>query len=159
ITSLIPDPDGSIWVGTDGNGLYHYAGGYFQHIGPAEGLAGNSIRSLYLDAQARLWIGTADEGLSRWQRGQITNFGVQQGLPDNSIFEIVDDDAGRLWLGTSRGIACVNKQQLEDLAAGRISTVYPKLFGKEDGMLSEECSGAALKTRSRLLWFSSSKGV
>ena len=159
ITSLMPDTDGSMWIGTDGNGLYHYANGNFQHLGPDEGLAGNSVRSLYLDLQGTLWIGTADEGLSRWRHGQIASFGVQQGLPDNSVLEILDDDAGRLWLGTSRGIACVNKQQLEDLAAGRISVVYPKLFGKEDGILSEECSGAALKTKSGLLWFSSSKGV
>ncbi len=159
ISSLMADTDGSMWIGTDGNGLYHYANGNFQHIGPGEGLAGNSVRSLYLDAQRTLWIGTADEGLSRWRHGQITNFGVQQGLPDNSVLEILDDDAGRLWLGTSRGIACMNKQQLEDLAAGRTSVVYPKLFGKEDGMSPEECSGTALKTKSGLLWFSSSKGV
>ena len=63
----------------------------------------------------------------------------------------------------ARGIASVNKRRLDDLATGRIHTVYPQVFGRAEGMLSEECTGgfcpAGLKTRSGLLWFSTLKGV
>ena len=121
------------------------------------------IRTLYLDSQGTLWIGTADEGLSRWHNGHIANFTTHEGLPDNDISQILEDDAGRLWLGHQPGIACVNKRRLEELAAGKISAVYPQLFGRAEGMLSEECTGgffpAGLKTKSGLLWFSTLKGV
>ncbi len=163
VTAIVPDPDGSIWIGTSGSGLYRLVKGSFEHIDKSEGLLSDVIHTLHLDTQGTLWIGTADAGLSRWHNGHIANFTTHEGLPDNDILQILEDDAGRLWLGTSSGIACVNKRRLEDLAAGKISAVYPQLFGRAEGMLSEECTGgfypAGLKTKSGRLWFSTLKGV
>ncbi|HXU79172.1 MAG TPA: two-component regulator propeller domain-containing protein, partial [Methylomirabilota bacterium] len=163
ITSLVPGADGSMWVGTDGNGLYRKINGGFHHLGKSEGLAGKVIRTLYLDPQGTLWIGTGDAGLSRWVNGRVATFSTREGLPDDTVSQILEDDAGRLWLGTSSGIACVNKNRLDELAAGKITAVYPQLFRRTEGMLSEECTGgfspAGLKTRSGLLWFSTVKGV
>jgi len=163
ITAIVPDTDGSMWVGTDGNGLYRLINGSLHHLDKSEGLLSDVIRTLYLDAQGTLWIGTADEGLSRWRNGRIANFTTREGLPDNNISQILEDDAGRLWLGSSRGIACVNKRRLDEPASGKIPTVYPQLFGRAEGMLSEECTGgfypAGLKTKAGLLWFSTLKGV
>src|SRR5208337_3078677 len=106
---------------------------------------------------------TGDEGLSRWSSGDVANFTAREGIPDNNISQILEDDAGRLWLGSSGGIACVNKRRLEELATGKIHTVYPPHFGRAEGMLSEECTGgfypAGLKSKSGLLWFSTLKGI
>ncbi len=163
ITAIVSDPDGSMWIGTDGGGLYRLINGSLEHIGKGEGLLSNFIRTLYLDGQGTLWIGTADQGLSRWRKGQITNITTHEGLPDNNISQILEDEEGRLWLGSSGGIASVNKRRLDELAAGKIHVVYPRAFGRADGMLSEECTGgfypAGLKTKSGLLWFSTLKGV
>ena len=162
ITAIVTDTNGSMWVGTDGNGLYRFLNGSFPHMEKSEGLLSDVIRTLYLDAQGSLWIGT-DKGLSRWRNGRMANFTKREGLPDNNILQILEDDADRLWLGSSGGIACVNKRRLEELAAGEIPAVYPLLFGRTEGMLSEECTGgfypAGLKTKSGLLWFSTSKGI
>jgi ligand-binding sensor domain-containing protein/signal transduction histidine kinase len=163
ISSLVPAADGSLWVATDGNGLYRFNNGSFHRFGKSDGLLSDTIRTLYLDARGVLWIGTADNGLERWDNGHIANFTTHEGLPDNTISQILEDDSDRLWLGTSRGIVCVNKRRLDELAAGKIPAVYPKLFGQADGMLSEECSSgffpAGLKTQAGLLWFSTLKGV
>jgi ligand-binding sensor domain-containing protein/signal transduction histidine kinase len=164
VTAIVPDGDGSMWIGTDGNGLYRLLYGSIQHVGASEGLLSKAIRTLYLDAQGTLWIGTADEGLS-WRRdgGYVASFTMREGLPNNNISQILEDDAGRLWLGSGGGIACVNKRRLDELTAGKITAAYPQLFGRAEGMLSEECTGgfcpAGLKTKSGLLWFSTLKGV
>ena len=163
ITSFMPDGGDSMWVGTDGNGLFHFKEENVFRVGKAQGLLSDAIRTLYLDAQGALWIGTADNGLSRWYNGRIANFTMREGLPDNTVSQIMEDDSGRLWLGTSRGIACVIKRRLDELAAGKIPAVYPELFGEADGMVSEECSSgffpSGLKTGSGLLWFPTLKGV
>ena len=163
ITAIVTGADGSMWAGTAGGGLYRFVNGSVHHVEKNEGLMSDMIRTLYLDAQGTLWIGTADGGMSRWQNGRIANFTAREGLPDNNISQILEDDASRLWLGSSGGIACVNKRRLDELAAGKISAVYPQIFGRAEGMLSEECTGgfcpAGLKTRSGLLWFSTLKGV
>jgi ligand-binding sensor domain-containing protein/signal transduction histidine kinase len=163
VTALIQDSDGVLWIGTAGAGLIRCNNQVRLHFGVTNGLLSNLIRALYLDSQGVMWVGTAGGGLSRWQDGQIATFTTREGLPDNTISQIIEDNSGRLWLGSNRGLACVGKRDLDQLAAGRAPAVYPQVYGRTDGMLSEECTGgfcpAGLKTRSGLLWFSTLKGI
>src|SRR5439155_19506105 len=116
ITSIVPDTEVSMWIGTDGNGLYRITNGSVHQIDKSEGLLSKAIRTLSLDPQGTLWIGTTDGGLSRWRNGRVTNFTRREGLPDNNISQILEDDTGSLWVGSSGGIACVNKGRLDELA-------------------------------------------
>jgi ligand-binding sensor domain-containing protein/signal transduction histidine kinase len=165
ITAMAADPDGSVWVGTEGGGLFRFKDSVLAHFDKGNGLLSSLIRSLYLDAKHDLWIGTAGGGLSRWHEGHISadSFTTREGLPDNTISQILEDGSGRLWLGSNRGIACLNKSEVTDLTEGKLSAVYPRVYGRAEGMLSEECTGgfspAGLKTRSGMLWFSTLKGI
>jgi ligand-binding sensor domain-containing protein/signal transduction histidine kinase len=163
ITAIAQAGDGSLWIGTEGRGLYQYRGEIRSHFDRSNGLLSNLIRALHIDAQGAIWIGTAGGGLSRWHEGRLATFTTREGLPDNTISQILEDNSGRLWFGSNRGIACIAKQELDELAAGKISSVYAQSFGRAEGMLSEECTTgfcpAGLKTRSGLLWFSTLKGV
>src|SRR5205807_6352466 len=109
ITAILSEADHSVWIGTEGGGLYHYkntAPDSFQKLG---GLLSEFIRALYFDPQGTLWIGTAGGGLSRLNAGRVTTFTTREGLHDNTISQILEDDSGRVWLGCNRGIACVGK--------------------------------------------------
>ncbi|MEO6336245.1 MAG: two-component regulator propeller domain-containing protein, partial [Verrucomicrobiota bacterium] len=163
ITAIVPEKDGALWIGTDGDGLYRFENGASAHFDKIKGLLSDSIRTLHLDSQGVLWIGTTGGGLGRYSEKRITNFTIHEGLPDNTISQILDDNSGRLWLGSNRGIVCVRKRELEEPAAGKIAIIYPQTYGRAEGMLSEECSSgffpAGLKSKSGLLWFSTLKGV
>ncbi|HZQ46292.1 MAG TPA: two-component regulator propeller domain-containing protein, partial [Verrucomicrobiae bacterium] len=164
ITAIVQDTDGSMWIGTEGDGIYRLKTGVEEHLGKeGGGLLSDLIHTLYLDGQHTLWIGTAGGGLSRCRQGHIKTFTTREGLPDDTISQILEDDAGRLWLGSNRGIACVNKSELEEFSAGKIPAIYPQVYGLAEGMLSEECTGgfypAGLKTKSGLLWFTTLKGI
>jgi ligand-binding sensor domain-containing protein/signal transduction histidine kinase len=163
ITVIGQDRDGWMWVGSEGGGLDRFKGDQHSHFDKQGGLLSDLIRTLYIDSQGAVWIGTAGAGLSRWRDGQIATFTTREGLPDNTVSQILEDREGRLWLGSDRGIACVSKNELEKLAAAKIPAVYPLVYGRTEGMLSEECTGgfspAGLKSKSGLLWFSTLKGV
>jgi ligand-binding sensor domain-containing protein/signal transduction histidine kinase len=163
ITAIVPGTNDTMWVGTEGDGVYEFARDSEKHWGTRNGLLSSLVRSLYLDSDGTLWIGTAGGGLSCLSQGVMTTFTARQGLPDNTISEILEDDRDRLWLGSNRGIVCLNKQELKELAAGKISAIYPQVFGRAEGMLSEECAGgfspAGLKTASGQLWFPTLKGA
>ena len=163
ITALLQDGEGALWIGTEGDGLYRYRKESRAHFEKGGGLLSDWVRTLYLDPQGTLWIGTAGGGLSRWRNGQLATFTTREGLPDNTISQIMEDGKGRLWLGSNRGIACVGKRELEELVAGKIAVVYPQVYGRAEGMPSEECTGgfypAGLKTRSGQLCFSTLKGI
>ena len=163
VTAIAVGTDGTMWIGTEGAGLYRFRKEGRTHFAQGGRLPSRLIRALYLDAQGVLWIGTGGGGLSRWRDEQLTTFTTREGLPDNTISQILEDDAGRLWLGSNRGIACVRKRELDDLATGRIPAVYPQVYGRAEGMLSEECTGgfcpSGLKTKSGRLCFSTMKGI
>jgi signal transduction histidine kinase/ligand-binding sensor domain-containing protein len=163
ITAIVHSRDGSVFLGTEGGGLDRYLGTSRTHFDKQRGLLSDLIRTLYLDAQGTLWIGTAGGGLSRWLDGRLSTFTTREGLPDNTVSQILEDDASRLWLGSNRGIACVSKHELGQLAEGKTPAIYPQVYGRAEGMLSEECTGgfypAGLKTQSGMLWFSTLKGI
>jgi signal transduction histidine kinase len=152
-----------MWIGTAGNGLYRLRDEACSHFDKSTGLLSDSIRTLHLGADKTLWIATAGGGLSRLKGGQIHTFTTREGLPDNTISQILEDDAGRLWLGGNQGITCTGQRELDELAAGKITTIYPYVYGRTDGMPTEECTSgffpAGLKTKSGLLWFSTLKGI
>jgi ligand-binding sensor domain-containing protein/signal transduction histidine kinase len=163
IAAIVPEAGGILWVATEGDGLYRFDKDADRPPEKVPGLPSSWIRTLCLDAQGTLWIGTAGGGLSRLQNGHITTFTMREGLPDNMISQILDDGGGNLWLGDNRGIARISKKEFDDLVARKIPAVSPQVYGRADGMLSEECSGgfspAGLRSKSGLLWFSTLKGI
>ena len=163
VTAMVQDAGGAFWIGTGGGGLYRFKQDGRTRFGKSGRLLSDWVRTLYLDPQDTLWIGTAGGGLSRWRDDGMVTFTTQEGLPDNTISQILEDSAGRLWLGSNRGIACVSKRELDDLAEGKLTFVYPQVYGRAEGMPSEECTGgffpAGLRTRSGRLCFSTLKGI
>lgn len=162
ITAIIPDKSGALWVGTGGDGLYNFDERDSQFT-KVNGLSSSWIRTLFLDDQEVLWIGTAGGGLSRLDQGQITTFTMREGLQDNTISQILGDDFGNLWLGGDRGIVRVKKSELNEVAAKKTPAVYPQIYGRTDGMLSEECASGffpeGLRTKAGSLYFPTLKGI
>ncbi len=163
ITAIVPERDGSVWVGTAGDGLFSVEGKADGHWRKQGGLLSDWVRTLYPDAEGTLWIGTGGGGLSRLQREKAETFTTREGLPDNTISQILEDDAGNLWLGGDLGIVCVSKHELEEVAAQKKPAAYPQVYGRSEGMLSEECISGffplGLKTKSGLLWFPTQEGI
>ncbi len=163
ITAIVSDAGGALWIGTEGDGLYRMEGGTRGQFERLNGLPSDWIRTLLLDARGTLWIGTAGGGLSRLQDGRIATVTMREGLPDNTISQILEDDDGNLWLGGNLGIVRVKKRELDDLVMHRIPAVYPRVYGRADGMLSEECTGGfspvGLRSKAGWLWFATLKGI
>lgn len=163
VTALLPMPDGSLWIGTDGAGIFRLRQDVFTHYDKTNGLAGNSIATLHSSADGTVWIGTVGAGLSWWRAGTFSNVTTREGLPDDTVAQILEEPAGRLWLGTRRGIACLRRHELEAAAAGKTSVLFPRVYGRAEGMRSEECttgfSPAGLRSQSGMLWFSTALGL
>lgn len=163
ISAIAGGRDGKLWVGTAGGGLVLLHGNEARRFSKLDGLLSENIRTLWVETNETVWIGTAGGGLSRWRDGRLVSFSTREGLPDSTISQILQDDKQRLWLGSHRGIACVSKRDLEELASGRSAMLFPQVFDRRDGMLSDECVGgffpAGLKTQSGLLCFPTLKGI
>ncbi len=163
VTAIVPQNEFLLWIGTAGDGLFSVderpGGGWKK----CAGLPSDWVRVMSVDTDGTLWIGTGGGGLSALRGGRLESFTMREGLPDNTISQILPDGRGNLWLGGDRGIFCVNKQELEQVAAHTLTAVSPRVYGLADGMLSEECisgfSPVGLKTKAGLLWFPTQEGI
>jgi signal transduction histidine kinase/ligand-binding sensor domain-containing protein len=52
----------SLWIGTDGGGLYHYSAGQWSHYGEAEGVANPYIWSVNETPKGEVWMGNYQRG-------------------------------------------------------------------------------------------------
>ena len=154
---------GGIWAAGMGGLSYVGEDGRIRAWTEQDGLPSNNVRALYEDSAGVLWIGAYDGGLGRFERGHFTRYSVRDGLSDKGVFQILEDRRGNLWFSCNRGIYRVNKQQLNDFAAGRIRSVTSFRYGHEDGMRNEECNGgfspAGFKAQDGRLWFPTQDGV
>jgi ligand-binding sensor domain-containing protein/signal transduction histidine kinase len=169
VRAILRSRSGTLWIGT-GGGLNRLVNRRFTALTTRDGLVSDSIQALHEDADGVLWIGT-HEGLSRLSAPasaagtpeRITSFTTREGLFDNLINAIVEDDAGYLWLSCRRGISRVSRRELNDVAAGRRSSVRSLALGEADGMLSAETSGSGqptgCKTPDGMIWFATVRGL
>ncbi len=162
MTVIYEDSRGRLWFGGFG-GLSEFKDGKFTNYSTREGLSGNYVRSIYEDADGTLWIGTYGEGLSRYKDGQFVSFKAENGLYNNDVFAIQEDDRGYFWISSNHGIYRVKRQELNDFADGKIEKINSIGYGKEDGMLNNECNGgrqpASIKDKDGKFWFPTQDGV
>jgi len=109
IYSLLAASDGSLWLGTRGNGVARClpgAGGELgecRSLGSAEGLGGTIVRALAEDRSGRILIGTRDRGLVIFENGRFTTFGRAEGLPSEDVYALLVRAEGSLVIGTDGG--------------------------------------------------------
>jgi len=162
VTFIHEDSRGYMWFCTLRGGVTRHKGGEFAVFTTKDGLAANTAQCIYEDADAVLWIGT-NNGLSRFKDGKFTSFTRKDGLFYDNIYQVLEDSKERLWMSTNKGIFYVNKKDLHDIAEGRVDYVESVVYGKDDGMKSDECiggyQGAGCKTKDGKLWFPTVKGA
>ncbi|RBP38051.1 two component regulator with propeller domain [Roseimicrobium gellanilyticum] len=162
ITSLVLERPGVLWIGSSG-GLHRWENGNTRVWGTKDGLLTQSVRALYREANGTLWIGTLGGGLARMKDGRITNYTTREGLIDDIISQIIADDSGNLWLGCNHGIMRIDRGEFDELSRGEIAQLHPMVFGRNEGMVKEQCTGGhsptVIRTRNGRLLFPMAAGV
>ncbi|HSE42248.1 MAG TPA: two-component regulator propeller domain-containing protein [Acidobacteriota bacterium] len=162
VHAIVQEADDSLWFGTEGGGLNHFKSGKFQAYTTRNGLSNDGILALYIDSEGILWIGTR-EGLNRFDHRKFVQIRKKDGLFDDLIHGIREDNSGNVWFSCNRGVFRVGKKELNDFAAGKITSVQSISYGKPDGMRTSECIGGnqpgIWKSQDGKLWFPTIQGV
>jgi signal transduction histidine kinase/sugar lactone lactonase YvrE len=100
---ILEDRQGTVWFGSDGDGLYCWRNGEASHFGKADGLADDHVTALCEDREGNLWVGTRG-GVSLFSDVKFPLFspgGDEQNASFHSVCTAAD---GGLWAGTSIGL-------------------------------------------------------
>ncbi|MBO4901385.1 MAG: response regulator [Lachnospiraceae bacterium] len=104
-------PDGRIYVGTDGDGIYIIDGNRIEKIGRDDGLTSDVILRLRRDKQhGVLWIVTSNS-IEYMKDGTIT---AVENFPYTNNYDLFPDDADNIWVLASYGVYCVKAQDMLD---------------------------------------------
>ena len=162
VTNIHEDKNGNLWVGTY-EGLTLVPGGRWNKAEIKNYLPGQQISALYEDNEGVYWIGAYNSGLVRLAGEKSTLYRRTEGLGSEYIFQIVEDTRGDLWMSSYDGVMKIDKKELNDFAAGKLTRIDCITFGLSDGMKSVLCSSrnrnSIIETPGGELWFATRKGI
>ncbi|HSY17387.1 MAG TPA: two-component regulator propeller domain-containing protein, partial [Candidatus Acidoferrales bacterium] len=151
VRALAEDDQGTLWIGTDGGGVYLLHDG---KISPTNAPV-KDISCLLVDRDGVLWAGTKAHGLARRQNGNWAIFTEDDGLV-NDVGYLIEDDLGNLWIGSYEGLLRAGKKSLADFAVDHSRKISCRTF------LTHECSAgtqpAAVRTHDGKFWFPTTEG-
>ena len=71
------DDSGNLWIGTIDAGVWKYDGNKLTNYTTKDGLAGNSIWTIYKDKSGVLWFVTDGEAICKFNGKSFTRFGFK----------------------------------------------------------------------------------
>lgn len=166
---LLALPNGDLFVGTDGAGLWRVdrdGANARQIASTGHGLESDRVFSLAADASGGgVWIGTSGGGLARLDLASrsVQSLTRRDGLHDDVVFQIIDEGAGKdLWMTSNRGLYRVSRDRVLAAMRGVKSDLSGTVYGTTDGMPSVECNAAfpaAIRARDGRLWVGTARGI
>jgi len=111
VLSVLPAPDGALWVGTEGAGLYRLQNGGWTNFYSDQGIHNPFVWSLAADSAGKIWAGTWGGGLYK-QKDDTFDFapGLENFLLPVPALLFVGD---ALWIGTPAGVVRYQNGKLE----------------------------------------------
>lgn len=107
VWAIASTPDGSLWFGTFGGGLYRLDAQerltrFLPSPGNPNSLPAENVLALAVDSRGDLWAGTT-KGLARWT-GKGFETITAASLSGTTVFSLSAESDGSLWIGTDQGL-------------------------------------------------------
>ena len=109
------------------------------------GLAQNSVFSVYRSHDGSVWAGTLSGGVSKFEDQRFTNYTTANGLASDTVSSILETRNGEMWFATSRGLSSLSNGQWRTYSTG-------------DGLPSESVN-CLFEDSSGALWIGTSNGL
>jgi signal transduction histidine kinase/ligand-binding sensor domain-containing protein len=153
--AVIEDRFRTLWIAIDEGGLLRVRDGQITHFSKQDGLADDSVISLFEDRAGQIWVGTLRHGVMRIARdGRMTTWTTQNGLAANHVMSFYEDASGTLWIGThGGGLTRVKGGQAASVSArqGLYNDKVFQILEDDDGNLWMNCNMGIWRTPLRQL--------
>jgi len=138
-----------LWVGRQSGGLTRISTGHAPFTAKtyrqADGLAQNSVYSVYLARDRSVWAGTLSAGVSVLRNGKFTTYTIADGLASNTVVSILEGSDGTMWFATPSGLSA-------------FSNGHWRTYAGADGLPSENVN-CFVEDSSGVLWVGTASGI
>lgn len=140
---------GELWIGRQRGGLtrLRMQGNAVNAVTYTQtnGLAQNSVYSVYRTRDGSVWAGTLSGGVSKFSNGKFTTYTSANGLASNTVVAILETADGTMWFATPNGLSA-------------LSPAGWRTYQTADGLPSENVN-CLLEDASGLLWVGTADGL
>jgi PAS domain S-box-containing protein len=130
INTMMEDSDKSLWIATDGNGIYRIHGQAADHFGRADGLSSDTVFDLYEGDDGIVWAATSN-GIDNFRDLPVTTFSTSEGLRQDEAVSVMATKDGTVWVA--------NLGSLDFIRNGVVSSV--RVPGQQVTSLLEDHQG------------------
>lgn len=102
LSCIAEAPDGALWIGTFGAGLYRFDGERFTPFTSRDGLSDDRVIEILRDRSGNMWVATRD-GLNRFRPVPFEVFTKASGLPTEMPGAMIGERSGLVWLAPPTG--------------------------------------------------------
>jgi len=143
---------GQLWLGRRSGGLTQlvaqgrsFSAKTFTH---ADGLAQDSVYSVYQARDGSVWAGTLSGGVSKLSAGKFTSYTTANGLASNTVASILEAADHSMWFATPTGLS----------SFGAAVTTRWRTYTAKDGLPSDDVN-CLLQDSSGVLWAGTAAGI
>jgi ligand-binding sensor domain-containing protein len=147
VYSLTGDAN-AVWVGRQRGGLTRIpltGKGALRRFTQADGLAQNSVYSVFRSRDGAIWAGTLSGGVSRFDGSRFTTYTTADGLAANMVAAISETPDGAMWFATPNGLS-------------RFHANHWRRFASAEGLPSNEAT-SLVHDRTGRLWIGTLEGL
>lgn len=146
VYSVSGGPDGSVWAGTFGQGLFRWSpeAGFGRFHPPSWAKNNLHFTSVLADRKGRTWVGVYDDGLIVFGASEDRHFQPSE-IGGPTVASLFEDSRGRIWISAGSGLAVYDE--------GRIT-----LLGTKEG-LPAGTVGALSEGPAGTIWVANQGGV
>lgn len=143
VSTIFEDRNGTIWIGSEGKGLFRFPGEQFVYFDASSGIQSDLITA-GIEIKPNVFLfGTYDKGMISYVKGGQF---AQRELQSNTLWAVEKDFGGNVWVGAESGLFKI-------LPNGKIIT-----FGVEDGIPGEKIS-TFYRDKNGEIWIGGSDGL
>jgi len=125
ISALAEEPDGTVWAGSVGEGLFQFKAGKLLAINASSGLSDTLVEALLVDREGKLWVGTHG-GLNRICPRKLSVLSQNEGLGYGAVQGLAEVRPGVFWAAEpNEGVFCRDGPGFRRLMLSNLSPQEP----------------------------------
>lgn len=112
INTLLVGSDTSLWIGSNGGGLYNLKNQVMTRFSSENGLPFDYVRAVTEDHKKQIWVGTLGGGIGILNNGTFKIINSSSGLASDLVYSICQDPSGLVWAGTAKGLSLIRDEKV-----------------------------------------------